>query len=344
MIDTNRSPYPKLTAVLPIRNEERFIEQTIKYLQDQDFPTDKLEIIVVDGQSDDKTREIVSRLAKSDSRIRMISNPKRLSSAARALGVSEATGEIVTFIDGHTYIDNSQLLKYTALLMDEKRVSVLSRPQFLDTPDNTFFQCAVAMARKHPLGHGLDSTIYTNTEGYVDPSSSGASYRRELFDEVGNFDDQFDACEDVEFNYRIAQAGYKSFTSPRLAVYYYPRDSFGGLFRQLKRYGVGRFRLARKHPRTLSVGSLIPLLFVVSLIVLPIASVFSLASLAVLGLEVSLYLLATVAASLQLAIRNGLRYFPVLPPIFWTIHWALGWGFLIEAMRVALFPRHGAKA
>ncbi len=344
MIDTNRSPYPKLTAVLPIRNEERFIEQTIKYLQDQDFPTDKLEIIVVDGESDDKTREIVSRLVKSDSRIRMINNPKRLSSAARALGVTEATGEIVTFIDGHTYIDNSQLLKNTARLMDEKHVSVLSRPQFLDTPDNTFFQRAVAMARKHPLGHGLDSTIYTNTERYVDPGSSGASYRRELFDEVGNFDDQFDACEDVEFNYRVAQAGYKSFTSPRLAVYYYPRASFGGLFRQLKRYGVGRFRLARKHPRTLSVGSLIPLLFVVSLIVLPIASIFSRASLAVLGFELSLYLLATVAASLQLAIRNGLRYFLVLPSIFWTIHWALGWGFLIEAMRGALSPRHGAKA
>jgi succinoglycan biosynthesis protein ExoA len=339
MTNTNGSTFPKLSVILPVRNEERFIARTIRYIQDQEYPFDKLEIIVVDGESDDRTCEIVSQLAKSDARIRLLNNPKRLSSAARALGVAAATGEIVTFIDGHTYIDNSQLLKNTALLMNEKGVSVLSRPQFLETADNTFFQRAVAMARRHPLGHGLDSTIYSDQDGYVDPSSSGASYRRELFERVGNFDERFDACEDVEFNYRVARAEYKSFTSLKLAVYYYPRGTFGGLFRQLRRYGIGRFRLARKHPRTLSFGGLIPLLFVVSLLVLPIVSIFSHTALVFLGLEACLYLLGTGAAALQLAVRHGLKYFPVLPPIFWTIHWALGWGFLVELLRVSLSSR-----
>ena len=121
----------------------------------------------------------------------------------------------------------------------------LSRPQFLDTPENTFFQRAVSLARKSAVGHGLDSTIYTDKDMYVDPSSSGASYKKSVFDEVGYFDERFDACEDVEFNYRVHKSGRRSFTSLALAVYYYPRTGIRSLFKQMKRYGVGRMRLAR---------------------------------------------------------------------------------------------------
>lgn len=324
---------PKVTVILPIRNEARFIARTIKYIQDQDFPTDKLEILVVDGQSEDDTAEIVTELAKSDPRIRVLENPGRTSATSRALGVEQATGDIITVVDGHTYIDNDQLLNNTVRFMEEQQVSVLSRPQFLDTPDNNFFQRAVSLARRNPLGHGLDSTIYFDGDAYVDPSSSGASYRRELFDKLGNFDTRFGACEDVEFNYRVAQAGYKSFTSLKLAVYYYPRETFRALFDQLKRYGVGRFRLASKHPGTLLLGTLIPFFFVVGLPVLIILSLFSNIVCGILAAVTALYLIATLGTSLFIALKNSVTYFFVLPPIFWTIHWALGWGFLSEMWR-----------
>lgn len=250
--------WPKISVVLPIRNEAKFIARTIKYLQDQDYPRDKLEILVAVGDSIDNTSEIVQGIAAQDSRVRYLYNPKRWSSSARNVGAREATGEIITYVDGHTYIDNDQLLKNTARLMAEKAISVLSRPQFLDTPDNTTFQTAVALVRRSLLGHGLDSTIYTDKEMYVNPASAGASYRREVFEKVGYFDEQFDASEDYEFNYRLAQAGYRAFTSPKLAVFYYPRLSLGALFKQMARYGTGRMRLARKHPPTLGIGTLIP--------------------------------------------------------------------------------------
>lgn len=335
MSRTDSPDLPRLTVILPIRNEERFIANTLKYIQEQDYPYDKLEIVVVDGQSEDRTAAIVAELAKSDRRIRLIDNPGATSSTARALGVEHATGEIVTFVDGHTYIDNNQLLKYTAFLMQEKQVSVLSRPQFLETPDNSFFQRAVALARKNPLGHGLDSTIFTSEDAYVDPESSGASYRRELFEELGNYDTRFGACEDVEFNHRVAKAGYKSFISQKLAVYYYPRESFRALFLQLKRYGIGRFRLAAKHRETLSPGTLIPFFFVLGLSALAVLSFFSTAALLLFGIGAGLYLFATIAISVAIAAKHGLSYLPVLIPIFWTIHWALGWGFLSELMKTA---------
>lgn len=324
---------PRLTVILPVRNEERFIRQTLTAILLQEYPHDRLEIIVADGQSEDRTAAIVSEIAKTDDRIKLLDNPGRSSSTARALGVEHATGDIITFVDGHTHIDNDQLLRHTAILMREKQVSVLSRPQFLDTPDNNLFQRAVSHARKNPLGHGLDSTIYSSQEAYVDPSSSGASYRREIFAEVGNYDTRFGACEDVELNFRLAQAGYRSYTSPQLAVYYHPRDSFRKLFQQLCRYGVGRFRLARKHPSSLSLGTLVPVVFVLVLLALAVSSFFSATALELLGWLVGLYVAVTILFSVGIAARHEGKMFPFLPPIFWTIHIALGWGFLSELVR-----------
>jgi succinoglycan biosynthesis protein ExoA len=325
--------WPKISVVLPVRNEENFIAETIGYIQKQDYPRDKLEIIVADGESDDHTTEIVEKLKEVDERIFLINNPRRLSSAARNIGVKNATGEIVIFIDGHTYIDNDQLLQNTAHLMEEKKVSILSRPQFLETPRNSFFQKAVALARRSIIGHGLDSTIYTEAEKIVDPSSSGASYRKEVFTKIGLYDERFDACEDVELNHRAAISGYESFTSPRLAVYYYPRKSLWGLFRQLARYGTGRFRLARKHPGTLSIGSLIPFLFTVGMpILLILAAVFQPIRypFAVLA---GAYLVAVLLWSLVLAIRHNFRYIMILPFIYLAIHTGLGYGFARELLK-----------
>ena len=321
---------PHISIVIPIRNEERFIGRTIQYLLDQDYPPDKYEILIVDGDSDDRSCDIVSDLAARDRRVRLLHNSKCLSSAARNTGAQNARGDIVTYIDGHTYIDNNRLLKNIAACLSEQNVSVLSRPQFLDTPDNTPFQQAVSLARKSPVGHGLDSTIYTDRDQIVNPTSSGATYRKEVFAAVGGFDETFDACEDVEFNYRVAKAGYSSFTSLRLAVYYYPRESLRGLFRQMKRYGTGRFRLARKHPATLGFGTLIPFLFTVGV---PLTALLSLAHRWFFYLFLAAavpYTLMVLAASIVIAARHGWGHLSRLPLIFVTIHTGLGWGFLVE--------------
>ena len=332
--------WPKISVIIPVYNEEKFIKATIEYLLNQDYPVDKMEILVADGGSEDKTAEIVRALADRDPRVRLLDNPKNLSSAGRNVGVKNASGEIITFVDGHTYIDNDQLLKNTALLMAEKEVSVLSRPQFLDTPDNDIFQEAVSLARKSTIGHGLDSTIYTTEDKYVNPASSGASYRREVFDKIGYYDENMDAAEDVEFNYRAAVNGYKSFTSMRLAVYYYPRNSYDGLLRQMIRYGIGRFRLAKKHPGSLSLGTLvpvgitfgIPLLAILALLFPPVSGPFW----GVTGL----YLLGILFWSIFISAEKGVKYFRYLPFIYLCIHGGLGYGFVRELIRNLSGSRH----
>ena len=331
--------YPPLSIVIPVRNEERFIRQTMGFLLDQEYPPDKVEILVVVAESVDHTEEVVKEIAAVESRVKFLANPHGLSSGARTIGAQASMGDIVIFIDGHVFIDNRQLLRNTVRLMNEKEVSILSRPQLMDTPHNSYFQRAVSLARKSWIGHGRDSTIYSREDAYVDPGSSGASYRREVFEKVGYFDLSFDACEDVEFNHRCAKAGFRSFTSMQLAVYYYPRTSFRGLFRQMRRYGVGRFRLAQKHRETLSIASLFPALLVLCFPLLVffgfvwpvLAYPFAAAILA--------YLIAVLFSSVVVAARHGPAYLFALPAIYAVIHTGLGWGFIRE-MILRMFGPH----
>ncbi len=326
--------YPKISIIVPIRNEEKYIARTLEYLLNQDYPPDKLEILVGVGDSRDQTAEVVKDFEKKDSRVKYFRNPFGWSSGARALGAKMASGDILIYVDGHTYIDNNQILKNTVRLMEEKGVEVLSRPQFLDTPENTFFQKAVSLARKSTIGHGLDSTIYTTEEKYVDPSSSGATYKREVFYKVGNFDTEFDACEDFEFNFRCARAGLKSFTSMTLAVYYYPRATLGALFKQMTRYGVGRFRLACKHPSSLSLGTIIPPLFTAGMPLLLLLGLFWKPLFYLFLIGAGFYAAAVLISSASIAVKNGIKYLPVLLPIYPAIHIGLGWGFLLEMTRI----------
>ena len=154
-------------------------------------------------------------------------------------------------------------------------------------------------------------------------------YRREVFDRVGNFDRSFDACEDVEFNYRCSQAGLTCWTSPKLAIAYEPRRSLRGLWKQLGRYGLGRARLHRKHPASFSWESLVPAAFVAGIpvaiaawLLLPAPWRFVPAAL------YALYAVLTLVFSLRAAARHGTGLLPALLIVFPTIHAALGTGYL----------------
>ena len=322
--------YPTLSIVIPIRNEERFIARTIGFLLSQDYPPDKVEILVIVADSEDRTEEAVKKIAITEPRVKYFRNPYGLSSGGRTIGARESVGDIVIFIDGHVYIDNNQLFRNTVRLMQEKQVSILSRPQLLDTPHNTFFQRAVSLSRNSWIGHGRNSTIYLQEEKYVDPSSAGASYRREVFEKVGYFDISFDACEDVEFNYRCAEAGYRSFTSMKLAVYYYPRTTLGSFFRQMTRYGAGRVRLAQKHPSTLTVTTLVPALLIMSFALLGLLSLLWPVLVYPFSIAILAYVATVIFSSFALAARKGWAYLGALPPIYLTLHIGLGWGFLRE--------------
>ncbi|MGM0383245.1 MAG: glycosyltransferase family 2 protein, partial [Thermodesulfobacteriota bacterium] len=174
--------------------------------------------------------------------------------------------------------------------------------------------------------------------GFISPVSSGAVYRREVFANVGYVDESFDAAEDVEFNYRLEKAGLTCYTAPSLKVKYYPRDSLKSLFRQLVRYGQGRRRFTRKHPQAQTFQQQIPMFFVLglfgaipALVYLVVQADISLLP-ALLVTPFAFYFLLLLGVSTHIAAKNKWHYLLILPPIFFIIHFALGWGILKEGV------------
>jgi len=157
------------------------------------------------------------------------------------------------------------------------------------------------------------------------------AYRRSVFEAVGPFDESFDACEDVEFNHRVARAGLRCYFTPRICVRYFPRSSLAGLFRQMVRYGRGRVRLLRKHPETFSALGYVPAAFLLGLMAGPgLATLLPALAAVYLG-ALTLYMVIILGASLAIAARPGqVGLLPWLPLVFAAIHLGSGWGILYE--------------
>lgn len=330
------SPLPSKTApfisvLVPVRNEEAFIKDTLTQMLNQDYDPERYEVIVADGQSTDATCEIVREFQLDHPNLFLHGNPRCWSSAGRNVAVRAARGDLLVVIDGHCDLGNPHYLTDLAAAFAASGADCIGRPQPLDVLHATPLQQAIAAARSSRLGHHPDSFIYSSAERFVPPESVAIAYRRDVFETVGLFDETFDACEDVEFNHRVARAGLRCYFTPKVRVHYYPRASLRGLFRQMVRYGRGRVRLLRKHPDTFSVPCLLPAAFLIGLIVGAGAALFSPWLAAAYGAVLTVYVVAVLLGSVAAAFQaRSVRILPWLPLVFATIHVGAGAGFLRE--------------
>jgi succinoglycan biosynthesis protein ExoA len=321
---------PRVTIMLPVRNEAQHIETTLRQLYEQSYPRDRFEVIVADGMSDDATAEIVRQFAGThpDFALRLVSNRKRVSSAGRNLAVAHGTGSYYLLVDGHVFIPTRNLVADMVSAALVHGAQVLGRPQPLSPPDIGEFQRFVALARQSPLAHSGESFIYSEFEGWTSPISIGVMYRRDVFDVVGKFDESFDAAEDLEFNYRVERAGIRCFTSSRFAVYYYPRASFRELCRQMRRYGYGRAAFVFKHPERFRPETIVPAGFVVTVAGLLGVGAFWRPGWTALAALLLIYASILTAEGFRLARIRGASFSWRLPAIIACVHVGLGVGFL----------------
>ncbi len=321
----------RLSIVVPVRNEQAYVVETLEMLLRQDYPRSAFEILVIDGMSTDGTRELVARYVDRGEPVRLLTNPKMWSSAGRNLGVMAATGDVVLVIDGHCELPDRLHFRHVAAAFRQSGADIVGRPQPLTVRDATPLQHAISLARASRLGHHPDSFVYSTKDLFVPAESVGAAYRREVFERLGYFDERFDACEDVDFNYRADVAGLTCFLSTQAKVNYYPRSSLSGLFQQLSRYGRGRVRLARKHPGTVSWKSFTPGAFLLALAACLLWALVSPWGQIVLGLAIAGYTATLLAASLSIIVRHRPgRAAWWLPWVFATIHFGAGVGVLLE--------------
>ena len=324
---------PSISVIVPVRNEAAFIERTLGQLLAQDYDASRWEILLVDGESTDGTWARASKLAERHPALRLFRNPRRLSSAARNIGIRNARGEVVVIVDGHCELSDRHYLHKLAEIFVRSGADSVGRPQPLDVSGANSLQRAIAAARASWLGHHPDSHVYAAGEGLVPAKSVAVAYRRTVFDRLGGFDESFDACEDVEFNHRVDRAGLRCYLSPAVTVRYAPRKTLRGLFRQMFRYGQGRVRLARKHPETFSLLGWMPLFFCLGIVLgLPL-SIVSSGMAMIYGAALCSYAGLVALASAQLAFPAGrIGLWLWLPAVFVTIHVASGAGMLLELL------------
>lgn len=331
-MDAIQSPF--ITVVVPVRNEAACIARTLTRLAAQKYDRERFEIIVADGRSTDETVPIVRQLQTEHPNIRLLYNPKRLSSAARNLGVRHGRGDLFVIVDGHCDIADREYLQKMAAAFERSGADCLGRPQPLEIAGASPVQQAIALARRSWLGHNPNSFIFSANEQFVKASSVAVAYRRQVFEKVGFFDERFDACEDVEFNTRIDAAGLKCWFTPDIVVHYHPRSSIKGLAHQMSRYGRGRFRLAAKHPHSLSAPALAPMGFALGMIVCGLLGLWIPLFAALFGLGLLAYIGAVLAAIMALASKPAIwKAKLTLPVVFMAVHAGFAWGSARELVR-----------
>ena len=262
-----RGESPTLSVVLPVLNESRDLPRLLDEVVGQQSPPGGFEVLVADGGSTDGTQDIVRSYRGRGPEVRLLDNPRRLSSAGRNVGARAARGRYVMFLDGHCAVPRQDYLVRTVEIFEESQAAALCRPQPLNRLRDGGWAEAISNARHSWLGHASGSDIYGGEPGFTDPRSAGAVYRREVLEELGYYDERFDACEDVEFNHRVHAAGLPAYRHPDLAIHYRPRSAIAPLYRQMFRYGRGRARLMAKHPTVVPLPLVVISLYVLATLV-----------------------------------------------------------------------------
>lgn len=320
------SEYKRTVSVaIPARNEEGYIRKCLDSFVNQSYPKDLYEVIIADGRSTDKTRDIIKEYNEKYHNIRLIDNPKMTAPTGINLAIKESKSDIIIIFGAHSYADKDFILENVKALEKEE---VGCAGGTINTINTTTKGEAIALAMSCPFGVGNALFRYADKEAYVDTVAFGA-YKRELLDKIGLLDEELVRNQDDELNFRVVESGAKILLTPKIKSDYYSRDSFTKLWRQYFQYGYWKVRVIQKHNRPAAIRHLIPMLFVLFLGLGGILSIFSSFIRTAYFSIIAVYLLLDLFFSAKLAIKNNKKCFFYIIPIFLILHLSYGIGFIL---------------
>lgn len=246
---------PSVTIVIPALNEENYIRRAIASLTPTEGGVD-YELIVLDGGSIDRTREIVSEMSAANRRIRLASNAARFQAAAMNIGakIAKPESDIIIRADGHSEYPPGFVGRLVQELCERKVASVVVSYR---STGITFVQRAIAAAQNSRLGNGGAAHRIAGASRYVEHGHHAAFDRKTLLT-LGGYDESFTHNEDAELDVRLSNSGAKIWLCSDLDVAYFPRKTFGALARQYFNYGAGRAKTILKHRCTPKPRQLLP--------------------------------------------------------------------------------------
>ncbi len=320
---------PLVSIIIPCYNEQATIRLLLEAIYRQTFPREKLEVIIADGLSTDRTRtEIATFQEKSpDLVIRLVDNPKKIIPAALNQGLGVASGFYIIRLDAHS-IPESNYVELCVADLEAGLGENVGGVWEIQPGSKGWIARSIAIAASHPLGVGDALYRYATQAGSVDTVPFGA-FRRDIFLRLGNFDESLLTNEDYEFNTRLRLQGGKIWFDPQIRSVYFSRPNLAALARQYWRYGYWKWRMLRRYPATLRWRQALPPVFTASLIGLGLLSPWFWLARIGLGIEILLYLSVLLIGSLQLAVhQKDMKLWIGVPLAVATMHTSWGAGFL----------------
>lgn len=322
----------KVAIIIPTLNEERFIENCLTSVMKQTFPFEEMGVMVVDGGSKDKTREIVQRISEQHPNVRLIDNPGRIQSIAFNIGVNNSDAPYIVRLDAHASYCKEYIETCVKHLKEDSSVGNSGGVWDIQPQRPELVPEASAILNQVKFGIGGASYRVGAAEGYADEVPFG-SYPRKVIDEVGGMREDLARGEDNEFYSRIKKAGYKIYLDPKAVITYYARDTFKGNMKQMYANGLSIGKLLFIDRESVGLRHLVPLAFVISLIGSLILGCIWTPLFGLFGLALGTYLLADIAATISACRKFGWKYLLVLPLLFFLVHVSYGWGTIIGILK-----------
>ena len=299
-----------ISVIVAVKNEEKYVKECIGSLLNQSYSTDKYEIIVVDGCSADGTWAILQELKKQNPQLKIFKNLKENAAAGRNIGVRNAKGEYVAFIDGDAVADTNWLDNISNTFGNVGAVGV-GGPDLLP-PDSTYTSRVIGMIMASPLASG--GKLNPSVQHIMSPRSAYVKHiptcnlclRKDVIEKIGYFDEDFVKGQDLELNTRLVMAGYKLYHTPMIRVTHYRKQHIRDFTRQIYKWAKAKAAIIKKHGMT-NPSYLSPVFGFVFLIFLLLTAAYlggpSLFFL-VLLLCVAIYVLLIVVESIRIAYKN----------------------------------------
>jgi len=319
------SPKREISVILPVLNEEKYLEDAVKAILAQRYDG-KIEVILAVAPSVDKTAEIAQRLHINDPRVVIVENPTGRTAAGLNLAIAQSNYSIIVRVDGHSNIPENYCQLVSEILESTGAVNVGG---VMAAQGQSLFERSVARAMRSPLGVGASRFHTGGNAGEVDTVYLGA-FRKEALIAIGGFDERFTRPQDWELNFRLRQAGGVVYFDPRLVVTYRPRSTVRALSRQYFEYGRWRRVVSRRHQGTINYRYLAPP-FTVAATTLSLLLGWLISP--VLFTPAVVYAVFILIASVLIGKSAG--EILCLPTILLTMHISWGLGFLTSPKSLA---------
>lgn len=320
---------PFVSIIIPCFNESRFIGQCLDSIIAGDYPHQDIEILIVDGGSNDETRSIVEEYSRKYPFVRTVNNPHRLKPHGLNIGIKSSKGDVIIRMDAHALYDKSYVSKSVHYLEKFNADNVGGIRKTLPR-ENSLIAKSIAESISNRFSAG--NAVYRT--GAIEPkwvdTVFGGCYRRETFEKIGLFNEALVRGQDREFNIRLQKAGGRILFAPDIICYYFARGTLGSYIPWIYAAGLTPFyvsRLIRK--RVFSWRNFVPLFFVLSLIMFPILSLFHHFFGWLLQAEIMAYSVCAVIASVSAVKKErNLKFFVTMPLVFFLTHVLYGLGSL----------------